>query len=229
MFVVWNPVFKFFVTPQLIHTDTEYIMLEQRFDKTEWSMEKRKTMIWSRMEQKSTPMLRRGLQMSSSSSTSTTTSSFLIDDILVQRPKVVLVQWKAAQVNITTFEVEFNRKNRSVGKLSKPLMQILRTSFPSYTLYPYILHRPPNKILHAGIKNLMPRHKKSYVQAKKYYTQAQKILCAGTKNLTRRPPNKILHAGPPIKYYTQAQRPEGFEIQLPPSPANREFQRLKHV
>ena len=59
-----------------------------------------------RMDQKSTSMLRRGLQMSSSSSptstilrsssSSTTSSSFLIDDILVQRPKVrkkgVLVQ-----------------------------------------------------------------------------------------------------------------------------------------
>ena len=135
-----TPFLSFFVTPQLIHTDTEYIMLEQRFDKAKWSMEKRKTMISSRMEQKSTPMLRRGLQMSSSSSTSTTTSSFLIDDILVQRPKVVLVQWKAAQVNITTFEVEFKRKNRSVGKLSKPLMQILRTSFPSYTIYPISLY-----------------------------------------------------------------------------------------
>ena len=42
MFVVWNPVFKFFVTPQLIHTDTEYIMLEQRFDKARWSIRKEK-------------------------------------------------------------------------------------------------------------------------------------------------------------------------------------------
>ena len=79
------------------------------------------------MDQKPSAMLRRGLHMSSSSTS--TTSSFLIDDILVQRPKVTC-----------------------------------RCSFPS------------------------------------------ERLCSLAK----------------------AQRSEGFEIQLPPSPANREFQRLEN-
>ena len=79
------------------------------------------------MDQKPSAMLRRGLHMSSSSTS--TTSSFLIDDILVQRPKVTC-----------------------------------RRSFSS------------------------------------------ERLCSLSK----------------------AQRSEGFEIQLPPSPANREFQRLEN-
>ena len=80
------------------------------------------------MDQKPSAMLRRGLHMSSSSTS--TTSSFLIDDILVQRPKVTC-----------------------------------RCSFSS------------------------------------------ERLCSLAK----------------------AQRSEGFEIQLPPSPANREFQRLENL
>ena len=79
------------------------------------------------MDQKPSAMLRRGLHMSSSSTS--TTSSFLIDDILVQRPKVTCT-----------------------------------CSFRS------------------------------------------ECLCSLAK----------------------AQRSEGFEIQLPPSPANREFQRLEN-